>query len=143
MKKKVLIIDDELDVIAYLRAVLEDNDYECLVARDAESGFEIIKSETPDLVCLDIMMPGESGISLYLKLCENKKLCTIPVFFISGMVKEEEFDFRNLVPNRNVPRPKRYIEKPIDVESFIEMVGKELGSVRPASTDSTEVKRHD
>ncbi|MEZ5359733.1 MAG: response regulator [Candidatus Zixiibacteriota bacterium] len=143
MSKKVLIIDDEIDVVAYLRAVLEDHGFECLVARSAESGLEVIIEQRPDLICLDIMMPGESGISLYLKLCGNKSLCDIPVFFISGMVKEEEFDFRNLVPNRDIPRPRRYIEKPIDVLSFIRMVDKEIGSVRPSNEAITKAKHHE
>lgn len=143
MKKQVLIIDDERDVVAYMQAVLEDNGYLCYTAHEAEEGLAKAEEIFPDLICLDIMMPGQSGVSLYLKLRTTNRLCRIPVFFISGMVKEEEFDFRNLVPDDEIPSPQRYIEKPIGVASFVQMVKQEIGSASDSTNSMPRVRPHD
>ena len=91
-RKKILIVDDEQDVLRYLTAVLKNNDYMTYSADNARSGFHLLAEVRPDLVCLDIMMPRESGISLYAKMKRNKRFKNIPVLIRSGVVQEEEYD---------------------------------------------------
>ena len=119
MKKKViLIIDDEPDVISYLSAVLDNVDYDIHSSDNSADGLEQARKLRPDLICLDIMMPEESGLSLYTRLRRDTHLAATPVIIISGMESQREFDFRQYVGDRQIPPPERYIEKPINVDDF-------------------------
>jgi len=123
MKQKIiLIVDDEPDVISYLSAILDEDDYGIHTADNAEDGLKRARELQPDLICLDIMMPQESGLSLYTKLRQDKRLTTTPVIIISGIESQQEFDFRRYVTDKNIPPPDRYIEKPIDVYEFVSVV---------------------
>ena len=122
MGKNILIVDDEPDITAYLSAVLQAHGYSPLVAADAEAGLKVASEVQPDLICLDIMMPRESGISMYKRLKRDPDLKSIPVMIISGVALEGKFDFRLYVPDQSVPPPDRFMEKPIDVGKYIEVI---------------------
>ncbi|HHI03313.1 MAG: hypothetical protein DRP51_05115 [Candidatus Zixiibacteriota bacterium] len=122
MKPKVLIIDDEADVIKYLTVVLKSNDfqpYSVNSIKDARAGIEKI---CPDLICLDIMMPEETGLSFYAKLKHDKKYRRIPVIIISGVVQPGDFDFRSYLSDNSIRPPEYFMEKPIDVKEFIDTI---------------------
>ena len=63
--KKILIIDDELDILSYFEAIFQDNGYDAVSAMNGVVGFDLAKSEKPDLMTLDITMPTQSGLKLY------------------------------------------------------------------------------
>lgn len=132
-RKTALIVDDEPDVIAYLSAVLEANDFEVHTADNTENGLKLAVLVKPDIICLDIMIPKESGLSLYTKLCGHGELADIPVVIISGIQPEREFDFRSFVQNSSVPPPKGYFEKPIDIDRFVQTVMQLVQGVQPRS----------
>jgi CheY-like chemotaxis protein len=117
--KKILIIDDEPDVVAYLTAVLEANGYKAYSAGDINAAEQALKKNHPDLICLDIVMPKETGISFYIKLQQEKKLKDIPVIIISGIVESDKFNFRSYVKDESVKAPACYLEKPIDIKNLI------------------------
>ena len=127
MSAKILIVDDEPDVAKYLATILRANGYSPTVANSAKVGYQLVDEMQPQLVCLDIMMPHESGISIYQKLRMNEATKTIPVLFISGAEQEEKFDFRSYLPDESIPEPDGYLEKPIDIEKYLKIV-KELTS---------------
>jgi CheY-like chemotaxis protein len=118
-KGQVLIVDDEADVIDYLSAILEENNYEVLSAQNAEEGYGLAVKNIPDVICLDIMMPHETGLSQYIRIRENDKLMHVPVIILSGMEKENEFNFSDYVSDKRIPPPDVYMEKPISVDDFI------------------------
>jgi len=60
--KTILVVDDEPDVVAYLRTFLEDHGFYVVFAENGRTGFEKAKTENPDLITLDITMPEESGV---------------------------------------------------------------------------------
>ena len=60
-RKKVLVIDDEPNVVTYIETLLQDNGYDTVSAPDGEVGLEMAKKERPDLITLDITMPKKSG----------------------------------------------------------------------------------
>ena len=70
-KKKILVVDDEPGVVAYLETLLQDNGYETVSAADGHLALEKFKSEHPDLVTLDISMPEKSGIRFYRDVKED------------------------------------------------------------------------
>ena len=122
MTKKVLIIEDEADVMEYLNTVLENNGYRTYTSSDAEEALSMAGEVVPDLICLDIMMPRESGLSFYTQLKKMKGLKNIPVVIVSGAIQQGEFDFRSFVPDETIAPPERFIEKPIMIEDFLETV---------------------
>lgn len=131
MAKNVLIVDDEADVAMYLSVILESNGYYPHIASSVDQGFEMLNRIRPDLVCLDIMMPEESGISLYIQLKQDPDFKDTPVLIISGVAQEEEFDFRSFVPDDSIPPPDCYLEKPIDVEEYLKIVEQLMLSGKP------------
>jgi CheY-like chemotaxis protein len=121
-KKDILIVDDEPDVVAYLSAILENYKFGLHTADNAETGLQLAREVHPDLICLDIMMPRESGLSMYNKLRRAPDLKDIPVLIISGVEQANEFNFRKFVKDKKIPPPEHYFEKPIDINNFIDVV---------------------
>jgi CheY-like chemotaxis protein len=124
MAKKILIIDDEEDVLTYLKTLFEENGYETAVAMNGKEGLEKIRSERPDLICLDILMPEKSGIYLYRELKKDKDNKDIPVIIVTGFKADEYplIDFKKFIYERSVPGPEGYIEKPIDQKVLLDTV---------------------
>lgn len=127
MSKTVLIVEDEADVQVYLRTVLEANGYQALVASDAESGLELARSGHPDMISLDVMMPRQSGLSLYLKLCQDAQLARIPVVLVTGLVQQGGFSFRDHIADPSIPEPAEVMEKPVTAEQYLELVDRLTG----------------
>ena len=120
--KKILIIDDEPDVVTYLSAVLNASGYKSYSTNEIKTAMEKVKEILPDLICLDIVMPEETGISFYTRLRQDKEFKTIPVIIISGVVELENFDFHSYIKDDSIPPPECYMEKPINVEKYIKKV---------------------
>lgn len=130
---KILVIDDEYDVVKYLSMVLGDEGYEVLTARSGEEAALMLKHITPDLICLDIMMPKESGLKLYVELKKDRNKRDIPIFIVSAVERERDFDLRNYISDTDVPAPEKYIEKPIVVSSFLKAVNEALNNPQGAT----------
>ena len=123
--KKVILVDDEEDIILYFQTALEDAGYEALTASNVPEGLQLIRREKPDLVCLDILMPRESGMSLYQKLKNDPELGKIPVLITSGLslAKElKDIDYRRLPDGTELPEPEGIAEKPITAPQFLAKV---------------------
>ena len=124
MSKRILIVDDEEDITVYLETVLKVNGFTPIVVRDVHSAQKIIEDSPPDLISLDLMMPKESGITLYQKLKDNPLTKNIPVIIVSGMGEEGKFDFYSFVNDESIAEPEYFMEKPIDVDTYIENIVK-------------------
>ncbi|WP_299976222.1 DVU0259 family response regulator domain-containing protein [Desulfobacula sp.] len=85
MKKKILVIDDDLNIRDYLVSLFNDNGYDACLAGDVKEGLKVAKKNKPDLITLDIEMPGEWGPRLYRQLSQDPQLKNIPVIVISGL----------------------------------------------------------
>ncbi len=128
-KKKVLVIDDEPAVVTYLETLLSDNGYETTSAENGRVGFEIVKRDRPDLVCLDITMPEESGIRFYRQLKEDPALAATPVVVVTAVTGfgGDPEPFRKFLSTRkHVPPPEGFLAKPIDQQEFLETVARVL-----------------
>ena len=86
--QKILVIDDDQDILDLLCFNLERAEIQCLSALDGASGFELAKSELPDLIILDIMMPGFSGIEILKKLKFEPSTNRIPVVMLTARGEE-------------------------------------------------------
>ena len=114
---KVLIIDDEEDVRKYLQALLHKHGYETITASDGKEGLTAVRSQKPDLITLDLMMPNQSGTDFYRQLAQDKELGETPVIVVSGL------------PGRHlaVREPVAVFDKPIEPQAFLEAVRKAIG----------------
>jgi CheY-like chemotaxis protein len=120
--KKILIIDDEPDVIMFLTAILEEHSYSVFSVSDIKKAMSSVEENKPDLICLDIMMPKETGISFYSKLRQENSISDIPVIIISGAIESGKFNFHSFVDDKSIPVPDGFLEKPIKVNEFINLV---------------------
>ena len=128
MKKKILIIDDEPDVITYLRTFLKDQGFNVCCAKDVKSGLRMIPKEKPDLICLDIMMPEKSGISFYDQVRKNKKFCHIPIIIISGLNEDAMDNVIGAMKNTGLPsRSYKFVGKPVDLQQLLSAIREAFG----------------
>ena len=121
-KRRILVVDDEPNVVTYLETLLQDNGNETVAASNGREGMEKAKAERPPLICLDITMPEESGVRFYRDLKEDPVLRTIPVIIVTavtGYGGDPDGLKKFLSTRRQVPPPEGYFSKPIDREEFI------------------------
>jgi len=123
-KKKILLVDDEPDMVAWLEAFFDDHGYETIFANDGFDGFEKAKSEKPDLITLDITMDKESGVKMFRNLQETEGTAGIPVIMITGVTQ----DFKKFIQTRKqVEPPAAYFEKPVDQDGLLKKVRELIG----------------
>ena len=124
-QKKVVLVDDEEDIILYLETALEDAGYLPFAATTVSRGLELIRQERPDLVCLDILMPEESGMSLYQILRGDPELEKIPILITSGLSLSKELkdiNYRILPDGTKLPAPDGVAEKPLTAAQLLAKV---------------------
>ncbi|MBS1199002.1 MAG: Response regulator receiver, partial [Proteobacteria bacterium] len=94
---RVLIIDDSPTIVAALRKLLNSAKYATLEAFDAESGLQIAQSEQPDLIFLDIVLPGMNGFAALRLMRRDPKTQHIPIIMISGNEQATEQFYANRI----------------------------------------------
>jgi two-component system, OmpR family, phosphate regulon response regulator PhoB len=129
MSKKILVIDDEPDMLTFLCTLLEDNGYATCTATDGDEGMQRVKSEKPDLISLDLLMPNKTGIKMYRELRKDDEIKNIPVVMVTGFGKDDvpSMDFKKWIHERAIKPPEAYIEKPVDTELLLDAIKKALG----------------
>ncbi|MFT3896949.1 MAG: response regulator [Thermomonas sp.] len=103
---RILIIDDSATVVATLGRMLRQNHYETAGAGDAETGIEFARNEKPDLVFLDIVLPGMSGFDALRALRKDEATRAIPIIMISGNAQAtEQFYVRRIGADDFMKKP--------------------------------------
>jgi CheY-like chemotaxis protein len=130
MPKKILIIDDEPDVLTFIGTLLRKNGYEVCEACDGVEGLKKVIDERPDLVCLDLLMPEKTGIKMYHEMRKDEALKKVPVIMVTGFMtpKVGHMDFKKFIHERSIPAPQGYIEKPIDKDKFLAAIQEAVGT---------------
>jgi CheY-like chemotaxis protein len=123
----VAIVDDEQDITTYLRIALEDAGYRVVATTDAAGALSLLDRSRPDLICLDLLMPGQTGISLYASLVKHEQLDRVPIVILSGLTNREELPAL-LQQAGGLPEPAGFVEKPVDIEDFLRLVERLLQS---------------
>jgi DNA-binding response OmpR family regulator len=121
-KKKILIVEDEPDLVETLKLYFSENGFDTVEAFDGQEGFAKAESEKPDLITLDISMPGESGVKMYRKLISSDKTKDIPVIIVTAAPAELKSFIKRM---KTFPDPEGYFEKPVNREELLAKV-KEL-----------------
>lgn len=116
MRKKIMIVDDDLDILLSIKNIFEYEGYEVEVFDNGKQFYESLKKEeAPDLIILDIMMPGMTGWMLSDRLRENPMWRDIPIVFLTA--RTDEF-----ARETGTPLCADYIEKPFDIEDLRERI---------------------
>jgi len=119
---RILVVDDEPDALSYLSTVFEDNGAETLQAGDGDAALELARNGTPDLITLDLAMPGKSGIDVFVALRSDERTRHIPVCIITGHP-----ELRKLIYERPAsPPPEGFMNKPVDDRTLLLNVRKIL-----------------
>ena len=122
---KIMILDDEPDIQAYLMVVLQDNGYQAFCVNENDSIINAVIDGKPDLIILDIMMPKRSGISIYKELRSSKTSEKIPVIIFSGITLETgalDEELRINIHEAFTTPPDGFIEKPLKLPVFLKLV---------------------
>ena len=117
MAKKIMVVDDDPNIVEYLVSVFEDSGYLTCSASDGTDALEIVQKEHPDLITLDLEMPNEWGPRFYRKMSSLENCKTTPVIVISGLAGIHHA-IRNAVATVN---------KPFDPERVLGIVREALG----------------
>jgi CheY-like chemotaxis protein len=128
-RRTVLVVDDEPHVVTYLEMLLQDHGYVTVSAVNGREGLERAREHKPDLICLDITMPEESGVRMYRGLKEDPELGRIPVVIVTavtGLGGDPEPLRAFLSTRKHVPPPEGFFPKPVDREKFLERVSELL-----------------
>ena len=88
--KKILIVDDEQDIVESLKFVLEASDFTCYCAYNGEDGLRLAKELVPDLIILDVMMPKINGFKISRLLKYDAKYKNIPILMVTARTQEED-----------------------------------------------------
>ena len=124
-RKKILVVDDELDMRIFLCNLLGNCGYDPIDAGDIEEGMQMAAREKPALIILDVTMPKESGIQMYRELKTHEYLKNVPVIMVST-IDRKTFSFyqkfQYTPDGKGVPEPGAYLEKPLESEELIALV---------------------
>ena len=119
--KKILIVDDEQDIVESLKFVLENYDYTCYCAYNGEDGLKLAREISPDLIILDVMMPKINGYKISRLLKYDNKYKDIPILMITARSQEED----KVIGEET--GANEYITKPFNVDFVVEKVKSYLG----------------
>jgi CheY-like chemotaxis protein len=145
--RRILIVDDSDENIAYFSEILESQGYEYMVAKDGKEAMEVMKNNRPDLVLLDIMMPRRSGVVVFQQMKKDDGLASIPIVIITGASEVTGVDMKS---GEEKPRetydddltrgfgarlreklqsltPEAFLEKPVEPEALVSKIEELLG----------------
>jgi CheY-like chemotaxis protein len=132
-KRRILVVDDELDMRVFISTLLETNGYQPIVAVDGAEGIQKAREAKPAAIIMDVLMPREGGLEMYREVRRDEELKHTPVIVISAIARKTFHHSLRLLNNSRgeaVPLPEAYIEKPPEVEEVLETLELCLGSAR-------------
>ncbi len=129
-KKKVLIVDDEMDMRIFMSALFDTSGFKAFTAKNGQEGVQKAAEIRPDLVLLDVMMPGEGGVTMYRELRTNETFRGVPVIMLSAVAEESFAHYLRMLNARletPVPDPDAYLEKPPDPDQVLAVARNLIG----------------
>jgi len=114
--KRILVVDDDHDVVEIVESWLKANGYEVYTAYSGKEGLKRCKLLKPDAIILDIVMPDMDGSSVAEEIKEDPNTYEIPIIFLTGAVKSSE------VPESHVVGGQYFLAKPFKGEDLLKML---------------------
>jgi len=118
--KKVLVVDDEHQLLEHLTNILKRAGYDVFATGKGVQAIELAQSERPDIIILDIMLPDMDGSEISRRLADEPSTSAIPIVFLTGILRKEE--------ELNISKTGRsyVMAKPVTGEDLLEMVSRVL-----------------
>ena len=122
---KILVIDDDPDFQVAMQMVLEKNAFQVISAYNADEGIQKVRSEKPDLIILDVLMPQDyEGFDVARKIREDLKMRELPIILLSAVHTVKK------VPYRFAPHEDYFFDKPVESQVLVSKI-KELLNISP------------
>lgn len=114
---RILIIDDDEDILETAGSILQYEGFECLSADNVDKGIEMIDEQSPDVILLDIMFPEKKTLGFEAAEKIKEKHPEIPIFVITAINREYAFDF-----TKDDIKADEFINKPVDYDNLIKLI---------------------
>ncbi|HIH87662.1 TPA: response regulator [Candidatus Bathyarchaeota archaeon] len=124
MKPRILVVEDERDVLELARDMLESGGYTVATATSGEEALRLVEEERPDLVLLDVVLPGVSGLEVCRKLKRSPETCGVPVVVFTALGAEVDMMLEDGV------KADAYLGKPFTMKALLEKVEAQLSRVQ-------------
>ncbi len=126
MPKKIMIIDDDIDLVEAMRITLESGGYDVIDAQDGQKGLEIVKKEKPDLLILDVMMGTlDEGFHVAYQIRNDAEIKDIPILMITAVGAQTGFEF-DMQRDEDFLPVNEFIEKPVNPKVLLDTVKRNL-----------------
>ncbi len=127
MRAKVLVVEDDPDIVDYLSSFLEDEGYEVASAQRCSTALGMMDDFGPDVVLIDALLPGKSGLEFLVTLRGDPKWSELPLVVVTGNDQLLEDDCQSyLGAHEGVRGPDRVLGKPVDRSALLEVLHKLL-----------------
>ena len=114
--KKILIVDDEPNIVMSLEYTFKKNNFKVFIARDGQEALDILEKQLPDVIILDVMMPMVDGFATLKQIKNNERLQHCKVIFLSAKNKEKDIE-KGLSLGANL-----YVTKPFSIKKLVDQV---------------------
>lgn len=122
-RKKILIVDDDKDLLLALQAILENGNYNVNSATNKKEGWELLKEDPPDLIMLDVMMDtSHEGFEMAREIKKDPALKEIPILMLTSISDVTGVNFRAAASDPNWLPADGYLDKPVEPEELLENV---------------------
>ncbi len=118
--RKILIVDDEPNIVMSLEYTFKKNNFEVFIARDGQEALEILQNQLPDVIILDVMMPLVDGFETLEQIKKNERLQHCKVMFLSAKNKESDIE-KGMALGADA-----YLTKPFSIKKVVEQVNELL-----------------
>ena len=123
-KKKILVVDDEQDLLDFVKLRLEANNYNVIMATDGVEALEVFNKEKPDLVLLDILMPKLDGFKVCQELKNNPQTVNVPVIMLTAKDRKDDITKAKQVGANG------YLIKPFDAATLLFDIKEQLDKIK-------------
>jgi DNA-binding response OmpR family regulator len=122
MPKKIVIIEDEENLGKLIRSFLEQHHFEAVHVRDGTEGLNVIRQSIPDLIMVDLLLPGVHGFEVCRRIKDDNKLNNIPMIVMSAVYKKaaDKLQVKQLGVDE-------FVEKPLDFEALLKIINRLTG----------------
>ncbi len=118
--KKILIVDDEPNIVMALEYTFKKQNFEVFIARDGQEALDILKNQLPDIIILDVMMPNVDGYATLEQIKADERLNHCKIIFLSAKNKEKDIE-NGLMLGANA-----YVTKPFSLKKLTEQINELL-----------------
>ena len=120
---KILIIDDDPDIVEAMKVVLESKNYKVSIAESGNAGLKKVQQEKPDLIILDVMMEtGDKGFDVARELKKDKNYQDIPILMLTAIKEKTGLDFKNEAGDEAWLPVDDYVDKPLKPAQLLSKV---------------------